>query len=88
MVIELGRAAGAAAVIGIISMPGRRSRHNIDDMLDPDSDLGVVEVLDPIGVILTEDGIKDLPSVKSKRREEALLPLRVSESLLFSFCLL
>lgn len=36
MVIELGSAAGAAAVIGIISIPGRRSNPSIEDILDPD----------------------------------------------------
>lgn len=54
--MELGRAAGAAAVMGIISMPGRRSRHSIEVRLDPESDLGVVE-LDPMGVMLTDDGM-------------------------------
>lgn len=56
IVMELGKAAGAAAVIGIISMPGRLSRHNMDVILDPEPAFGVFGVL-PIGVMLTEDGI-------------------------------
>lgn len=55
--MELGRAAGAAAVIGIISMPGLRSRHNIDEIFDPEPELGVLEEPVPIGVMLTEEGI-------------------------------
>lgn len=56
IVMELGRAAGAAAVMGIISIPGRLSRHNMDVILEPEPALGVLGVL-PIGVMLTEDGI-------------------------------
>lgn len=57
IVIELGRAAGGAAVIGIISIPGLLSRHNIDDILDPDPELGGFDEVDPIGVMLTEEGM-------------------------------
>lgn len=56
IVMELGRAAGAAAVMGIISMPGRLSRHNMEEILEPVPALGVFDVL-PIGVMLTEEGI-------------------------------
>lgn len=55
IVIELGNAAGAADVMGIISIPGRRSKQSIDDMLDPE--LLEFDELDPIGVMLTEDGM-------------------------------
>lgn len=54
MVIELGNAAGAAAVIGIISIPGRRSRANIEEI--PGCKLPGAE-LDPMGVMLTEEGM-------------------------------
>lgn len=57
IVMELGSAAGVAAVIGIISIPGRRSKHSIEVMLEPVPAFGVFDVLDPIGVILTEDGM-------------------------------
>lgn len=86
IVIELGKAAGGAAVIGMISIPGLRSKHNIEERFEPELELGDLEELDPIGVILTDDGIYDFPSVRSKSKDEALL--RDSESLLFSFCLL
>lgn len=56
IVIELGRAAGAVAVIGIISIPGLRSKQSIEDKFEPEPLVGVVEV-DPIGVMLTEDGM-------------------------------
>lgn len=82
IVMELGKAAGAAAVMGIISMPGRLSKHSMDDMLEPVCT--VPEVL-PIGVILTEEGMYGLPSVRSSRRDDALL-LLISASLLLSFC--
>lgn len=80
--MELGRAAGAAAVMGMISIPGRLSRHSMEDMLAPDCE---APELVPIGVILTEEGMYGLPSVRSRRSEEALL-LRISASLLLSFC--
>lgn len=57
IVIELGKAAGVAAVIGIISIPGRRSRHIMDDILEPDPELGGPDEVVPMGVILTDDGI-------------------------------
>lgn len=57
IVIELGKAAGVAAEIGIISMPGRRSRHSIEDMFDPEPVLAALELVEPIGVMLTEEGI-------------------------------
>lgn len=85
MVMELGRAAGAAAVMGMISMPGRRSRHSTEDR--PASGRAALAAVEPMGVMLTDEGIYDLPSVKSRRSEEVFLLLD-SESLLFSFCLL
>ena len=85
IVIELGNAAGVAAVIGIISIPGLRSRHIIDEILEPEPELGAPEVV-PIGVMLTDDGMYDFPSVRSSNNDDVLL-LRDS-SLLFSFCLL
>lgn len=57
IVIELGKAAGAAAVMGMISMPGLRSRHSIDDIFDPGTELGGLDELDPMGVMLTDDGM-------------------------------
>lgn len=85
IVIELGKAAGAAAVIGMISMPGRRSRQSIELRLAPEAELDGVVGAEPIGVMLTEEGMYGLPSVKSNRSEVVLLPLRAS-SLLFTFC--
>lgn len=84
IVIELGKAAGGAAVMGIISIPGRRSRQSME-RFDADAPPGF-EVVVPIGVMLTDEGMYDLPSVRSKRSEDVLL--RTSESLLLSFCLL
>lgn len=85
IVMELGRAAGAAADMGMISIPGRRSRQSMDEMPAPDGGCGLAELL-PMGVMLTDEGMYDLPSVKSSNKEEELL--LISESLLLSFCLL
>lgn len=82
MVMELGRAAGAAAVMGMISIPGRLSKHSMEDILEP---VCVLPEPAPIGVMLTEEGMYGLPSVRSSRREDALL-LLISASLLLSFC--
>lgn len=54
--MELGKAAGAAEVMGIISIPGRLSRHSIEVILEPVPAFGGFAVL-PIGVMLTDDGI-------------------------------
>lgn len=53
IVIELGSAAGGAAVMGMISMPGRRSRHSMDDRLAGAAGAGAA----PMGVMLTDDGM-------------------------------
>lgn len=85
MVIELGNAVGAAAVMGMISIPGRLSRHNIEDILGVEP-VGVLGALVPIGVMLTDEGMYGFPSVRSRSRDEVLLLLRESESLFFNFC--
>lgn len=57
IVMELGSAAGGAAVIGIISMPGRRSKHSMEDRLEPGPELCGADAPDPIGVMLTDEGM-------------------------------